>query len=73
MSSSSSEEQHYPGLHQKRGGQQGEVGDCPFLLSPYEESPSVLCPGPVQEGCRAAGAGQEEGCKDDQRAGASLL
>jgi len=24
----------YPGLHQKRAGQQGEEGDCPSLLCP---------------------------------------
>jgi len=36
--------QHYPGLHQKRGGQHGERGNCPPLLCLYEATSIVLCP-----------------------------
>lgn len=46
------EGRQYPGLHQKRGGAQGERGDCPSLLFPHEASSGVFHPGlghPVQE------------------------
>ena len=33
------------GCIKKRGGQQGEGGDCPPLLSSYEAPSGVLCPG----------------------------
>ena len=58
----------------KRGGHQGEGGDCPPLLSSCS-STAVLHPGmehPVQERHRVLGAGPEEG-RYDQRAGSSLL
>ena len=43
-----------PGLHQKRGGQQTEEGDCPPLLCSSKAPSGVPCPGlglPVHEGC----------------------
>ena len=52
------------GCIKKRGGQQGEGGDCAPLLSSFEAPSGVLCPGlrpPVQEGCGALRAGPEEG------------
>ena len=74
--SCSSESRSYPGLHQMRGGQQGQGGDCPSLQSPCEAPSGVLCAGmepPVHERQRAAGEGPEEGHRDDQGAGAPLL
>jgi len=37
--------QWYPGLLQKRGGQQVQGGDCPSLLCPPEAPSGVLCLG----------------------------
>jgi len=67
------EDQLYPGLHWKRGGQQGEE-DCPPLLYSVLVRPHLqYCfLGPLaQEWCGAVGAGPEEGHKGDQ--GAPLL
>lgn len=41
--SCSLEHQQYPGLHEKRDGQQGVEGDCPSLLSPHLAPSGVLC------------------------------
>ena len=68
--------QQYPGLHQKRGDQQGDRGDRPPLLYPCEAPSVALSPGlgsPAQERCVLVGAGPEEGEEDDWRAGTPLL
>jgi len=47
----------------KKGGQQGEGGDCLPLLSSCEAASGLLHPGlrlPAQERCRALGMGPEE-------------
>ena len=66
----------YPGLHQKKHGQQVNRGDSAPLLYSGETPPEVLHPalrplelerhGPVR-------AGPEEGHKNDQRTGISQL
>ena len=76
MCAQSPEGQPYPGLHQKKHGQQVEGGDSTSLLCSGETPPEVLCPAlePLaQEGHGAVGAGPEQGHKDDPRAGTPLL
>lgn len=61
--SCSLEHQQYPGLHEKRDGQQGVEGDCPSLLSPHLAPSGVLCPSlrpPGWEWCRAVEVDAEE-------------
>ena len=66
----------HPRMHQKKGGQQEERGDCPSLVQPSEASSEVFCPGlgpPAQERCGDFEEGPEEGHRDDHRAGAPFL
>jgi len=68
--------QLYPGLHQKKCGQQGERGDPAPLLHKGEASPGVLCPDAqslVKERCGPARAYPEEGHKNDPRGGTPSL
>ncbi|GAB0185184.1 cAMP-dependent protein kinase inhibitor alpha [Grus japonensis] len=72
----SPESQLYPGLHQKKRGQQVKGGDSPFLPCSHGTPPGALCPAlglmvPDRHGPVRAGA--EEGHKNDQRAGTPLL
>jgi len=63
------ESQLYLGLHQKKGGQQGEGDHPPSLFCPCEVPFTVLHPGmgpPSQEGHGAVGAGPEESHEDDR-------
>lgn len=58
--------QLYPGLHQRRSGQQGEGGVCFPLLFPCEASSVVLHPGlgpSAKERCGVAGEDPEEAMK----------
>ena len=63
-------------LLQEKCDEQVEGGDSSPLLCSSETPPGVLRPVLVslaQEGHGVVGAGPEEGCKDDQRAGAPVL
>jgi len=76
MCSRSPERQSYPGLHPQQCGQEGKGGDSGPLLRSAETPPAVLQPAlepSAQDRPRPAGAGPEEGHKDDGRAGISLL
>jgi len=76
MCAHSPEGQPYPGLHQKQRGQQGDGGDSAPLLCLGETPPGVLSPAlepSAQEGHGPVGVGPEEGHRNDQRAGTSLL
>ena len=64
--------QLYSGLHQKRGGQQGEGGDCtPYSalvrrhLKYCNSSPGP----PLHDRCRTVARGPEEGQNDYESAG----
>ncbi|PKU45287.1 rna-directed dna polymerase from mobile element jockey- hypothetical protein [Limosa lapponica baueri] len=71
----SPESQPYPGLHQKKHGQQVKGGDSIPLLHSHETLPGVLCPAleSSAQGHEPVGTGSEESQVDDQRAGAPLL
>ncbi|KAK4815640.1 hypothetical protein QYF61_005202 [Mycteria americana] len=76
MCACSPESHPYPGLHQKKCGQQVEGGDSAPLLCSCETPPGVLCPALeslAQERHGPVGAGPEEGHKNDERAGTPLL
>jgi len=76
MCTCSPESQPYPGLHQKKRGQQGERGYSAPLLHSGETSPGVLHPAlepAAQDRHGAVGSGPEEGHKNDPRAGTCLL
>ena len=66
----SPESQLYPGLHQKKHGQQGKGGDPALLLCAGEASPGVLHPdveSSVQDRHKPVGAHPEEGHRNDPR------
>jgi len=66
----SPESQMYPGMHQKKGGQQVKGSDPPLLLCSDETSPGVLYPDvefSAQERCGSVGAHPEEGHKNDAK------
>jgi len=70
------EGQPYPGLHQKKHGQQVEGDDSAPVLCSGESPPGVLCPAlesSAQERHGAVGAGPEDGHKNDLRDGTPLL
>ena len=66
------EDQLYPGLLQRKRGQQGRGGDPAPLLCAGETSPGVLHPdleSSVQKRHRPVGACPEDGHKNDLRDG----
>ena len=72
----SPENQLYPGLHQKKHGQQVEGGDRAPLLCADKASPGVLYPdveSSVQKKQRSVGVHPEEGHKSDLRDGTPPL
>jgi len=76
MCTRSPENQLYPGLHQKKCGQQVEGVDSYPLLRSGETLPGVLPPAlepSAQERHGAVGVGPEEGHISDLRDGAPLL
>ena len=76
MCTHSPEGQRYPGLHQKKHGQQVEGGDSAPVLCSGETPPEVLCPAwdiPAQAGHGPVGVDPEEGHKNDHRNGEPLL
>jgi len=76
MCAHSPESQSYPGMHQKKCGQQVKGGDSVLLLSSGETPSGVLCPAletSAQERHGPVGAGPEEGHKNDQRDGMTIL
>ena len=76
MCGCSPENQLYPGLHQKKCGQQVKGGDSAPLLHSCETPSRVLCPGvesSAQDRHGSLGAGPEEGHENDQRNRTSLL
>jgi len=76
MYTCSPEGQLYPGLHQKKRGQQVKGGYSDPLVCSVETPPGVLHPAPepsAHERHGAVGVGPEEGHKNDQRDGAPLL
>jgi len=71
MCARSPEGQLYPGLHQKKYGQQVEGGDSVPLLCSGETSAGVLCPAlepSAQERHGLVGASPGEGHKNDPKA-----
>ena len=76
MYTCSTEGQSDPRLCQEKHEQHVKGGDSIPVLSSHETSPGVLHPDlgpPTQEGREADGADLEEGCEDDQKAGAPPL
>ena len=66
----------YPGLHEKKRGQQVEGGGSAPLLCSHETPHGVLCPAPesaAQQRHGPVAVVPEEGHKDDEKAGAPLL
>jgi len=76
MCACSPEGQPYPGLHQKKCGQQVKGGDSASLLCSGETPAGVLNPAlelSAPERHEPVGLDPKEGHKDDLRAGAPLL